>query len=150
MDYEKVAAEFIERKMPRGHAHHPPLEKYQLFTKGERFALFYLIHTDGGVTPGDITRATHTSSARVAMVLKTLEAKGYISRSPDPQDRRKVLVSVTKAGRAIIAREQKELIKIIATIFERMGERDTTEFVRLFGTFFDYMSENCESCEGNA
>jgi DNA-binding MarR family transcriptional regulator len=146
MDYEKAAAEFIERRMPRkGHAH-PPFAKYQMFTKGERFVLFHLIHTDAGVTSGDIAKTMCTSSARVAMISKTLESKGYIKRSIDPSDRRKVIVSITAAGRGIIEREQMEIVKITASIFERMGERNTKEFMRLFGIFFDYMFEGCEDC----
>jgi DNA-binding MarR family transcriptional regulator len=150
MDYEKAAAEFIERKMPHGHAHHTPFEKYRMFTKGERFALFHLMHAGDGITPGDIAEATHTSTARVAMILKALESKGYVSRVTDANDRRKVIVSATKAGRDIIAREQRELVKIIASIFRRMGERDATEFIRLFGVFFDYMQQShcCDMEQG--
>jgi DNA-binding MarR family transcriptional regulator len=149
MDYEKAAAEFIARKMPRKHPH-PSYDKYQMFTKGERFALFYLMHRGGEcvVTPSDIAKATHTSSARVAMILKSLEAKGYIERNTDPDDRRKVIVSVTKAGRDIITREQRELVKIIAAVFKRMGERDANEFIRLSDIFFQYMSGEVPSCAG--
>jgi DNA-binding MarR family transcriptional regulator len=138
MNYKKAAAEFLERKPPNGHAH-PPFEKYQMFTKGERFALFHLMHVSGRATPGEIAEATNTSTARVAVILKSLEAKGYIRREIDRSDRRKVLIFITEKGHDIIKKEQEYLVKMIASIFRRMGERDTKEFLRLIDKFFGHM-----------
>jgi DNA-binding MarR family transcriptional regulator len=138
MDYNKAAEEFIEYKMPNRHVH-PPFMKYQMFTKGERFALFHLMRTSGCVTPSEIADTTNTSTARVAMILKSLESKGYIRRETDRSDRRKVLIFITKKGNDIIKKEQEYLVQMIASIFRQMGEHDTKEFLRLFHEFFDYM-----------
>jgi DNA-binding MarR family transcriptional regulator len=140
MDYEKVAAEFIDMRMPNGHSHRP-FAKYQLFTKGERFALHHLMYNSGTATPGDIAKVTQTSSARVATILNSLESKGYVERKADPRDRRRVLITVTDAGHDIITKEREELVRMIASILRQMGERDTKEFVRLFHEFFSNMSE---------
>jgi len=140
MNYKKVAAEFIDMRMPGGHSHRP-FTKYQLFTKGELFTLRYLMHTSGEATPGDIAKVTCTSSARIATILNSLESKGYIERNADPNDRRRVLITVTDNGRDIFTKERDELVAMIASILRRMGERDTKEFVRLFREFFSNMGE---------
>jgi DNA-binding MarR family transcriptional regulator len=145
MDYRKVAEDFIRYRMPHGHGH-PTLTKYQMFNKGERFALFFLMHNKGNATPGEIAEATRISTARVTALLNRLEERGYVLREMDPNDRRKIVVSLTEAGREVITREQKELVLILAAVFKRMGERDTMEFLRLFGDFNTYMAECFPDC----
>lgn len=43
-----------------------------------------------------------TDSAGVTRLLDRLEAKGYLTRSPDASDRRAIQVALTDAGRALI------------------------------------------------
>ena len=51
-------------------------------------------------TPSQIAESSHLSPARVANVLRALEEKGWITRSHDTRDRRRVTVTLTTIGEA--------------------------------------------------
>lgn len=56
----------------------------------------------GNPTVGDLAKAISLSQATVTGVLERLESRGYIVRTKSASDRRKVLVSVTGAGMALL------------------------------------------------
>lgn len=47
----------------------------------------------GPSTAGDLARATRLTTGAITSVIDRLEKAGYVRRSPDPKDRRKVIVS---------------------------------------------------------
>jgi DNA-binding MarR family transcriptional regulator len=55
--------------------------------------------SDGtSATIGELARAAGVSSRNVTGLVDTLERAGMVTRAPDPEDRRSVLVSITDAG----------------------------------------------------
>ena len=73
----------------------------------------------------------NTSTARVAMALKSLETKGFIRRRIDKDDRRKVIVSITEEGRRLVLSERREMRDRMARILRELGEEDTREYIRI-------------------
>lgn len=57
----------------------------------------------GGLTPGELARRVSVSQATVTDIVKRLEARKLLRRSPDSVDRRRVLISATKAGERLHA-----------------------------------------------
>ena len=51
-------------------------------------------------TPLELNRFAQITSAGMTRTLDRLEQAGYIDRSPNPEDRRSILVGLTPAGRA--------------------------------------------------
>jgi MarR family transcriptional regulator, organic hydroperoxide resistance regulator len=47
----------------------------------------------GPSTAGDLARATRLTTGAITNVIDRLEAAGFVKRSPDPKDRRKVIVT---------------------------------------------------------
>jgi DNA-binding MarR family transcriptional regulator len=47
----------------------------------------------GPSTAGDLAKATRLTTGAITNVIDRLEKAGYVKRSPDPKDRRKVIVS---------------------------------------------------------
>ena len=78
---------------------------------GEFFALSLLLLDDAPGCPSGLSRSMGVSSARIAALLKHLEQKGWISRSADEHDERRVNVSLTDAGRELINRRRREAIE---------------------------------------
>lgn len=68
-------------------------ELYEL-NAAERHCLSFL--WPGPQPPSAIARAVALTPAAVTALVDRLQARGYVTRSPDPNDRRKVQVSVTK------------------------------------------------------
>lgn len=53
----------------------------------------------GAATASDLARAEQITPQAVGATLTGLEERGLIERRPDPDDRRRVLLTVTRAGR---------------------------------------------------
>lgn len=54
----------------------------------------------GPTTPGALAKREQISAQSMGTTLAALEARGLIDRRPDPADGRRVVVSLTEAGRA--------------------------------------------------
>jgi DNA-binding MarR family transcriptional regulator len=57
------------------------------------------IQEAGAMTPGEIARASGLTSGAVTAVLDRLERAGYVRRTRDGADRRKVIVEITDQAR---------------------------------------------------
>ena len=51
---------------------------------------------------GEVAARMHVTSGSVTSVLDNLEKKGFVVRSNDPSDRRRVLVDITPAAQAVL------------------------------------------------
>lgn len=54
-----------------------------------------------GCTPGDLVAHSGRDKAQIARLLKDLEEAHYITRAPDPGDRRSYTLQLTERGRAL-------------------------------------------------
>ncbi|NEG55261.1 MarR family winged helix-turn-helix transcriptional regulator [Bifidobacterium platyrrhinorum] len=106
---------------------------------GEVFALRQLA-CHGEMTPSQLAESLRVSSGRVSTVLSSLERKGFVTRTPDPSDRRVVRVAITEAGRGRVEEDLEDMRSAVRWIFSQMGERRTREFVELTREFMTYMS----------
>ena len=57
----------------------------------------------GPATPGQLAERERITPPSMNRTLNTLEQAGLVSRQPDPDDARKVIVTITAAGRGLIA-----------------------------------------------
>ena len=53
---------------------------------------------EGATTPSALAAAEHVRPQAMGATLRELEKRGLVERSPDPSDRRKVLIEITAAG----------------------------------------------------
>jgi DNA-binding MarR family transcriptional regulator len=58
--------------------------------------LLDVLQLDGRMSAGELARAGHLSPAAVTAALDRLERAGYVRRTRDEQDRRRVLVEITE------------------------------------------------------
>ena len=95
MGFEQEALdELIEHMRGRGAAMQ---ERLTHSTKGEPLVLHELaVH--GTRTPSQLAAAADTTSGRISAVLASLEKKGFITRTTDPNDRRVTLVQHDRGG----------------------------------------------------
>jgi DNA-binding MarR family transcriptional regulator len=80
-----------------------------------------LLEREGPATPGALATKERITPQSMGTILVSLEELGLVSRTPDPTDGRRLVISVTEAGRQVIlgARRQKEerLAQALATNF---------------------------------
>lgn len=98
---------------------------------GEMAVMRALMRAGGSLTPGELADRAWVSSARIANILRALEAKGWIERKHSKTDRRRVHVTVTDKGRQDLEIKRREFEDRAAAFLEQLGEEDTNELVRL-------------------
>jgi len=141
MDYEDLAKEFIQNMQNTRSAHAANRQKsFQDGVRGEVFVLLCIKEEQGRTIPSRISDVTGVSSARVAMVLNSLEEKGMITREIDVEDRRKIIVRITPKGTDHLEEWQKKHIEDIREILESLGEDDAKELVRIIGRIAEILS----------
>jgi DNA-binding MarR family transcriptional regulator len=60
----------------------------------------------GPMTPGQLARSEHVQPPSMTRIIERLETRGFLRRTPDPNDRRQVLVSRTEAGNEFVERSR--------------------------------------------
>lgn len=78
------------------------------------------------LTPSQISERMLVSSATMTSLLDTLEQRGWVRRTPNPEDRRSLLIEITDAGRAMADVFIPGLHKLERHIMSELdaGERD--------------------------
>ena len=71
------------------------------------------------------------TTARIAAILKSLERQGLITRTPDLEDSRQVLVRLTETGIVQIEERREKVIQTTAKMLEALGEDDAEAYVRI-------------------
>ena len=83
------------------------------------FRTLFTLMVLGDMHPTEIAARSGVSDAAVSGVLKTLERQGYLGRSVDTADRRRVRVSITEAGRRLVLdayRDQNEVEREMVSV----------------------------------
>lgn len=66
-----------------------------------QFAVLEVLAHKGPMAVGDIKRAVLSTDGTIPVVLKNLQAQGFIGSKPDPADGRRRIVWITHAGREV-------------------------------------------------
>ena len=99
--------------------------------KGEDCVLMWLYRIGTPLYSGDLAKKLSLTSGRIANILRTLEQKKFVTRSTDLNDGRKVLVTLTTAGKKHIEKINKRNVAKRAEILEALGEGDAAEYLRI-------------------
>ena len=129
IDYDELANEFIRnmRTVQTAGRH------IQDSLRGEMFVLFFIKKMGGRTVPSQLSSSIGVSSARIATALNSLEEKGMITREIDSEDRRKIIVELTKEGEAFVEEQRKKQVEKIKGVLIALGEEDAKELIRIVG-----------------
>jgi DNA-binding MarR family transcriptional regulator len=86
---------------------------------------------------GEVAARMHITSGTVTSLLDNLERKGYVARSNDPDDRRRVLVDITKKAQDVLDAALPEIQLLVATVFERVGVKRQQELLDILADVRD-------------
>lgn len=116
-------------------------ERITRVSKGEIFVLKILLFNNGTSTPTEISEAMKSTKGRISAILNSLEKKGFIGREIDKDNRRNIIVTLSDSGRDYVMKELLECYRIVAHVFEELGEKDSKKFVELTERVFHLMNE---------
>jgi DNA-binding MarR family transcriptional regulator len=93
---------------------------------GPQLIILQTVGQFGELTVGEIAKSISLSQATVTGILERLEVRGYIIRQRDRIDRRRVIVSITPAGDALIAQSPPLMQQDFIDQFTRLQEWEQT------------------------
>jgi DNA-binding MarR family transcriptional regulator len=119
-----------------------PMKGIEGATRGE-MAMLGVIYSSkaDSVGPKELSEKLGVSTARVANTLNSLEAKGFVERSLDPSDRRRVEVRITDAGRSFFIEKHNEAIEGLCELVRDMGEDEAKEFTDITDHMLSLMAK---------
>ena len=84
--------------------------------RGYHYRLLAALEEFGPASQAALGRRTGIDRSDVVAALNDLAERGFVQRSPDPEDRRRNVVTITKAG----TRELGKLDKVLAGVQEKL------------------------------
>jgi DNA-binding MarR family transcriptional regulator len=99
-------------------------------TPSQARALRVVVAQDG-TRVSDLAEALHIAPRSATEVADGLESRGLVERTPDPRDRRAVLLRPTPAGRTLRAEVEAARAAGARDLFARLAPDDRAELARL-------------------
>jgi DNA-binding MarR family transcriptional regulator len=90
--------------------------------KPKHSAVFAQIHPDG-TRLSDLARGANMTPQAMGELVDELEELGYVTRQPDPTDRRAKLITLTALGRDCVEAGKRTIVDLEARLTEVLGER---------------------------
>jgi len=109
----------------------------ELITKLDRsncgmgLILMFLDKRNDCVVSGEIASKLNVSTARVAVLLRKMEARGLIEKKTPLEDMRKTLVRLTNYGKECVANFKNNVHEKAKRIFEKVGVENIEELIRI-------------------
>ncbi|MBO4747805.1 MAG: MarR family transcriptional regulator [Clostridiales bacterium] len=105
------------------------LQHIDMTSMGIGNVLGFLCASGREVTAGEISEYMNVSTARVAVLLKKMSDKELINRRSDPNDKRKVMVSITPKGISAFEEKKKEILLYAGAIVDHFGKEKVEDFI---------------------
>lgn len=121
----------IEEMIQLFHTIHPHSSRKQIdkVMAGVGAVLRYLSLSEDLVTAGQIAAQLQISTARVAALLKKMEAKDLIIRETGPKDARTTVVRLSDHGRETVEKLRSEIYGQVGRMIDTIGMQRLKEFV---------------------
>lgn len=98
---------------------------------GESQALLILAKATDGLSAGGLGSAMGITTGRTANILRQLEHKEFVTKTVDPANRRKAIITLTPLGVQAASELAEHLRKRILEVFRKLGREDSLELIRI-------------------
>lgn len=98
---------------------------------GMYYVLKILADAKSELSAGNISETFGVSTARTAVILNTLEKKGYIIKSKSKLDARKTIVRLTKSGETALNERKEIILSFIDEFLQKLDDSEKSDFYKL-------------------
>lgn len=98
---------------------------------GQGYVLYHLCHRGAPAQPGELCAELGITSPRMASILTSLERQRLLQRSVSPADRRRIIVTLTDKGRALVQEHDAQQLERIGSLLDALGEEDAQACARI-------------------
>ena len=102
-----------------------------------RAEVLFVLHQRGPIVQRELSQALRCTPRHVTGLVDSLEAQGWVARTPHPKDRRATLVSLTERGEKAAARMDTERRETAAELFGNVPAPDLATFVTVLDQVLD-------------
>jgi DNA-binding MarR family transcriptional regulator len=92
------------------------------------------IARNGPAAQQDLVRFLNLSKQSASQLVDTLVTRGYLERSPDPDDRRRMMLTLTPLGKKAAAAGAGAVAKVDAAVKRRFSPEELATTRRVLGT----------------
>ncbi len=121
---------FTSFKQAVHHLMLPELEHYDLSTQ-QWYMLMLLGKDRRGSTTSDLAETAKITPGAVSQVVDQLSEKGMVERRQGHNDRRVVIITISKAGKDCLKSLRRTQKRMLNTLFGCLTDQELTEFVGL-------------------
>jgi DNA-binding MarR family transcriptional regulator len=90
----------------------------------DEFAIYSVLNAASGITPTELARWMAAPPTTVSSYVKRFEARGHVSRDPNPADRRSYLIKLTPAGRRTYRKAGKLFAPLRTRVVAGLGDQE--------------------------
>lgn len=116
-------------------------------TAGIHAVLQFLYETQEPVTAGRISEKMGVSTARVAVLLKKLDAKGLIEKGKDASDGRLVVVRISESGKVYAKKIKDNIYAQLAVMIDKIGMERMLEFAQISREIHELLEKPPIDCD---
>jgi DNA-binding MarR family transcriptional regulator len=106
--------------------------------RGYHYRLLAALEEFGPASQADLGRRTSIDRSDVVAALNELADRGLIERAPDPDDRRRNVITITKAGTKELRKLDKVLDRVQEELLAPLSPGDRRKFVRLLTRLLEH------------
>jgi len=88
-----------------------------------------------------IAQRMFVTTASTSSLLDTLERRGLVTRQPDPDDRRGVLVALTEAGQQLVDEYLPQVVALQTAIMSRLTEQERQQLLHSLAVIRETVAE---------
>jgi len=67
-----------------------------------QLSVLFTLQREGGMSPAELATREQVTPPSMSRTINALDTRGLVTRSPDPGDARRVIVSITETGQALL------------------------------------------------
>lgn len=102
-----------------------------------QFAVLEILYNKGQLRIQDLIEKMLTTSGNMTVVIKNMVRDGWITREPNPEDKRASLINLTDKGRTFIEGILPEHYENVGRIFSILTENERRDLVAILKKFKD-------------
>ena len=109
-------------------------------TQGEYCVLVYLESCTEDATAVEIADEVSLTRPRITQIVSSLERRGFVTRTKDDHDKRKVNIRITEAGRGMVNTQRENALERHMNYLTYLGD-DRDAFLRILEKSIVYFAE---------
>ncbi|MGW0819226.1 MarR family winged helix-turn-helix transcriptional regulator [Streptomyces viridiviolaceus] len=92
-----------------------------------QYTALTVLERHDGLTAAQLARDSFVAAQSMADMVRTLEARGYVDRRPNPANRRELLIALTESGRRLLAEYEQPVRELEQRMTDGLGADRTAE-----------------------